>query len=95
MTGLTRNPKGYLVRYVYRDGKRYQIKEHRRVMAELLGRELLPHEEVHHRNGVNDDNRPENLELWSRSQPGGARVSDLLAWAREIVSLYGEDKFAA
>lgn len=66
-----------------------KVQAHRLVMEELLGRELLPEETVHHVNGVRDDNRPENLELWSSSQPPGQRVEDKLAWAREIIQLYG------
>ncbi|TMK84771.1 MAG: HNH endonuclease, partial [Actinobacteria bacterium] len=38
--------------------------EHILVMEQLLGRYLSPDETVHHRNGVRNDNRPENLELW-------------------------------
>jgi hypothetical protein len=40
---------------------------------------------------VKDDNRPENLELWSRSQPAGQRVADKVEWARQILALYGDD----
>lgn len=64
--------------------------QHRKVMQELLGRALLPTENVHHKNGVRTDNRPENLELWSRSQPAGQRVQDKVAWAREMLALYGD-----
>lgn len=80
--------------YVYANygGKRHA--QHRVVMAEMIGRELLPHETPHHINGVRHDNRPENLELWVKSQPAGQRAIDLLAWAREIINTYEglEDK---
>lgn len=64
------------------------IFEHQYVMAEMIGRPLLPGENVHHKNGVRDDNRPENLELWVVSQPSGQRASDLVDWAKEILTRY-------
>jgi hypothetical protein len=61
-------------------------------MSEFLERPLRDNEYVHHKNGVRDDNRLENLELWCSSQPPGQRVTDLLAWAREILSVYAGDE---
>jgi len=74
-----------------RNGKYGQILEHRKVMQDSLGRAMLPDENVHHVNGDRTDNRIENLELWSTSQPSGQRVTDKLAWARAFVARYSTD----
>lgn len=76
---------------IYYEGK--WVTEHRAVMSQILGRELQPGENVHHRNGIRVDNRPENLELWKSSQPSGQRIVDLCSWAYELLDTYEDELF--
>lgn len=62
-----RNPKLALEADAAKRGS-YQGKKHRREMERILGRRLLPHEDVHHINGIHDDNRPENLVAMDHSE---------------------------
>lgn len=69
--------------------KRGQILEHVLIMSKNIGRPLNKGETVHHKNGIRNDNRIENLELWSSSHPPGQRVEDKIQWCKEFLAIYG------
>ena len=84
------NDRGYIAQWDVIS--KSTIFEHRVVMSEMIGRPLLKNENVHHKNGKRDDNRPDNLELWVTSQPSGQRPADLIDWARSILATYEADE---
>jgi len=64
--GRYQDEVGYI--HIYKpghpDSKDSNILEHRLVMEGMIGRRLKPEEVVHHKNGIKNDNRPENLRLF-------------------------------
>ncbi len=68
---------------------RGRIREHTFLMSKHLNRPLMKGETVHHKNGDRLDNRIENLELWSHSQPPGQRVEDKIEWCIAFLKKYG------
>lgn len=85
--GRRKNKNGYIDVLVSPGSDRY-VPEHRMIMEQHLGRPLFPDETVHHRNGLRDDNRLENLELKASSHGKGQTIPDLIAWAKEILTRY-------
>lgn len=65
------------------------VMEHVAIMAEKIGRPLVKGETIHHKNGIRDDNRLENLELWVDTCRQGQRVEDKLIWAKEFLERFG------
>lgn len=75
--------------YVKLKLKNQWVYEHVAIMSDHLGRKLVCGESVHHRNGIKNDNRIENLELRSMGQPAGQNIEDKINWAKEFLEQYG------
>ncbi len=77
--GRTTDKDGYVLVYTPdhpHANQQRRVREHRLVMEQHLGRYLEPGEVVHHLNDLRDDNRLENLELFSSN---GEHLAETLA----------------
>jgi len=79
------NKKGYLE---YRHGEFRGMREHRVIYEQHYGIKLLPHQNIHHINGIRTDNRIENLELWDTSQPAGQRIDEKINFYFNLLKEY-------
>ena len=57
-------------------------------MSESLARPLRKNENVHHINGIRDDNQIKNLELWVKRQPPGQIVKDRISDSIDFLNTY-------
>ena len=93
--GKSRHKKGYILQYQPQHPRSKSnggyVFEHILIIEKFLGRFLLEGETVHHINGVKDDNRIENLELWTTNHPSGVRVEDSIERALELLKEYLPD----
>ena len=75
---------GYLVRYEQGYNKKGNVKVHRQVMEEYLGRRLKPSEVVHHKDGNKLNNDISNLEVMSRGDHSKLHRALELAEGKEL-----------
>jgi len=68
INGRTKKTDGYILVYApdHPNSTHNRILEHRFIVEQQIGRYLTPKENVHHINGIRDDNRLENLMAFVR-----------------------------
>jgi hypothetical protein len=93
--GYYKKQSGYICfRGENRNGEWREIPFHVAVMEKTIGRRLTPGETVHHKNGIRDDNRIENLELWGNKHPSGQRVEDMISFCIDYLTEYAPECLA-
>ena len=75
-----RHNTSYRLISVTKNGRRKQVFEHRLVMEQFLGRQLLPNEVIHHKDGNGLNNALENLEVMEQSEHQNEHLMDGTAW---------------
>jgi len=85
-----KDKQGYWYIRVWRYGKAQFIREHRLIYEQYLGREIDRDEAVHHKNGILEDNRIENLELMDFRTHGLIHCQQGHAKKREMFPEWGK-----
>ncbi len=92
--GIIKNKDGYvLIKKPNHPNSRKNgyVAEHVAVMTEFLGRGLYKGETVHHKNGIKEDNRIDNLELRTYRHPPGQSVEDMISFCIEYLKKYSPE----
>jgi hypothetical protein len=63
-----KNSNGYIEGRIWIGARQVSVKQHRLIAEWMIGRQLSASEDVHHINGIKDDNDPSNLAILSHGE---------------------------